>query len=97
MAKATTKKGTGAQPSELDKKKALDTAIAQITKAYGAGTIMRLGENANMQVSAVSTGSLMLDMALGIGGVHGDGKFYRPCEDPLRTGKGNDGNFGKTF
>ena len=52
-----------------DKKKALDTAIAQITKAYGQGTIMRLGENAQMQVSAVSTGSLMLDMALGIGGV----------------------------
>lgn len=52
-----------------DKKKALDTAIAQITKTYGQGTIMRLGENAHMQVSAVSTGSLMLDMALGIGGV----------------------------
>ena len=67
MAKTTTKKGNGAP--ELDRKKALDTAIAQITKAYGAGTIMRLGENANMQVSAVSTGSLMLDMALGIGGV----------------------------
>ena len=69
MAKTTTKKGTGAAAPELDRKKALDTAIAQITKAYGAGTIMRLGENANMQVSAVSTGSLMLDMALGIGGV----------------------------
>ena len=67
MAKTTTKKSNGAP--ELDRKKALDTAIAQITKAYGAGTIMRLGENANMQVSAVSTGSLMLDMALGIGGV----------------------------
>ena len=52
-----------------DKKKALDTAIAHITKAYGQGTIMRLGENARMQVSAVSTGSIMLDAALGIGGV----------------------------
>ena len=52
-----------------DKKKALDTAIAHITKAYGQGTIMRLGENARMQVSAVSTGSIMLDTALGIGGV----------------------------
>ena len=52
-----------------DKKKALDTAIAQLTKAYGQGTVMRLGENAKMQVSAVSTGSIMLDAALGIGGV----------------------------
>ena len=52
-----------------DKKKALDTAIAHITKAYGQGTIMRLGENARMQVESVSTGSIMLDTALGIGGV----------------------------
>ena len=52
-----------------DKKKALDTAIAQLTKTYGQGAIMRLGENAKMQVSAVSTGSIMLDAALGIGGV----------------------------
>ena len=70
MAKATTKKpAAGEKNPAVDKKKALDTAIAQITKAYGAGTIMRLGENAKMQVSAVSTGSLMLDLALGIGGV----------------------------
>ena len=70
MAKATTKKpAAGDKSAAVDKKKALDTAIAQITKAYGAGTIMRLGENAKMQVSAVSTGSLMLDLALGIGGV----------------------------
>ncbi len=59
--------GTG-NPA-ADKKKALDTAIAQLTKAYGQGTVMRLGENAKMQVSAVSTGSIMLDAALGIGGV----------------------------
>ena len=52
-----------------NKKKALEAAISQITKAYGQGTIMRLGENVKMQVSAVSTGSLMLDAALGIGGV----------------------------
>ncbi len=52
-----------------DRKKALETAIAQIEKAKGKGAIMRLGENATMQVSAVSTGSLTLDLALGIGGV----------------------------
>ena len=52
-----------------DKKKALETTLAQIEKAYGKGSIMKLGENASMNVSAVSTGSLTLDMALGIGGV----------------------------
>lgn len=68
MAKAT-KKETEAVNEANDKKKALETAISHITKAYGQGTIMRLGENAKMQVSAVSTGSIMLDQALGIGGV----------------------------
>ncbi len=52
-----------------DKKKALETTLSQIEKAYGKGAIMKLGENAAMNVSAVSTGSLTLDMALGIGGV----------------------------
>ena len=51
------------------KRAALDTAMAQIEKAYGKGSIMRLGENQGMQVGAVSTGSLGLDAALGIGGV----------------------------
>ena len=70
MAKATTKKPAAADKNAVfDKQKALDTALAQVTKAYGAGTVMRLGENAKMQVSAVPTGSLMLDLALGIGGV----------------------------
>ena len=52
-----------------DKKKALSTMISQIEREYGAGSIMRLGENSRMEVQAVSTGSLSLDMALGIGGV----------------------------
>ena len=52
-----------------DKKKALDTAIAQIEKDYGKGSIMRLGENAHIVVEAIPTGSLSLDIALGIGGV----------------------------
>ena len=55
--------------NESDKKKALATTIAQIEKSYGKGAIMKLGENTNMSVSAVSTGSLSLDLALGIGGV----------------------------
>lgn len=52
-----------------DKKKALETAIAQIEKQYGKGSIMKLGENSTMNVEAISTGSLGLDAALGIGGV----------------------------
>jgi len=52
-----------------EKKKALDTAISQIEKEYGKGTIMKLGENPKMNVSAISTGSIALDFALGIGGV----------------------------
>ncbi len=52
-----------------DKKAALETAIARIERECGKGTIMRLGENAAMNVSAISTGSLSLDLALGIGGV----------------------------
>ena len=52
-----------------DKKKALDTALAQIEKDFGKGAVMRLGENARIQVEAIPTGSLSLDLALGIGGV----------------------------
>ena len=52
-----------------DKKKALETAIAQIEKNYGKGAIMRLGDDIPVNVEAVSTGSLSLDLALGIGGV----------------------------
>lgn len=52
-----------------DKRKALDTCVAQIEKAYGKGSIMRLGENTGVVVEAIPTGSLSLDLALGIGGV----------------------------
>jgi recombination protein RecA len=52
-----------------DRKKALETAMAQIERAYGKGSIMLLGENAQMEVDAISTGSLALDFALGIGGL----------------------------
>lgn len=53
----------------MDKKKALETAMAQIEKNYGKGSIMRLGEAAQINVQSVSTGSITLDLALGIGGV----------------------------
>lgn len=52
-----------------EKKKALKTAMAQIEKTYGAGAIMFMGENRHMDIEHISTGSLMLDLALGIGGL----------------------------
>ena len=52
-----------------EKKKALETAIAKIERDYGKGTIMRLGDDIPVNVEALSTGSLSLDLALGIGGV----------------------------
>ncbi|MCR4936302.1 MAG: recombinase RecA [Oscillospiraceae bacterium] len=52
-----------------DKKKALETVLAQIEKNYGKGAIMRLGEDIPVNVEAVPTGSLSLDLALGVGGV----------------------------
>ena len=52
-----------------EKKKALSTAISQIERAYGKGAIIKMGDNPRMAVSAVSTGSLNLDLALGVGGL----------------------------
>ncbi|MBS6627532.1 MAG: recombinase RecA [Clostridiales bacterium] len=52
-----------------DKKAALETALKQIIKTYGDGAIMRLGENSTLNVAAISTGSLTLDIATGVGGL----------------------------
>ena len=53
-----------------DKKKALDAALAQIEKQYGKGSVMKLGDSsANMNIEVIPTGSLSLDIALGLGGV----------------------------
>ena len=72
MATKSTKKAVAPIESGSDKEakaKALKTAISQLERDYGAGTIMKLGENTRMEVQAVHTGSIALDMALGIGGV----------------------------
>lgn len=69
---ASNKKTKPPVPTDLDaegKKKALATALTQIERTFGAGSIMRLGENRHMEVQAVHTGSLSLDYAIGIGGV----------------------------
>ena len=52
-----------------DKNAALNAALAQIEKQYGKGTVMRLGQNTDMNVEAISTGSLSVDLATGIGGL----------------------------
>ena len=52
-----------------DKQKALDTAVSEITKKYGKGTVMVLGECPQLEVEAISTGSISLDDALGVGGL----------------------------
>ena len=68
-----TKKAAPAKAAPIDdkeaRKKALSTALAQLERDFGAGAVMKLGENAHMEVQAVHTGSLALDFALGIGGV----------------------------
>jgi len=56
-------------PKAEDRKKALETALSQIERSYGKGAIMRLGDNLQVNVESIPTGSLSLDLALGIGGV----------------------------
>lgn len=53
----------------IDKSKALETALSQIEKQFGKGAVMRLGQNQALNVDSISTGSLSLDIALGIGGL----------------------------
>ena len=70
--KQTSKKKDAALQADAtpeEKKKALAAAISKIEKSFGHGAIMKMGEKAQMNVSAVSTGSLTLDMALGVGGL----------------------------
>ena len=66
---ATKKTSYEAPTPAADKKKALQTALSQIEKNFGKGTVMRLGDRPEMNVDAIPTGSLALDAALGIGGV----------------------------
>jgi recombination protein RecA len=66
MAKTDTK---ATSPQSSDKKKALDSALAQIEKTFGKGSIMKLSSQEQMTVETISTGSLGLDIALGVGGI----------------------------
>lgn len=66
---ASKKTAVEAAAPASDKKKAIETCMAQIERTYGKGAIMRLGENTGIVVESIPTGSLSLDIALGIGGV----------------------------
>ncbi len=55
--------------ANVDKKKALEAALSQIDRAFGKGSVMKLGQRQNMEVETISTGSLGLDIALGVGGL----------------------------
>jgi len=68
MAKKAQLKVVG-NPVDADKSSALEAALSQIDRAFGKGSVMRLGQKASMDIEAVSTGSLGLDIALGIGGL----------------------------
>ena len=77
-----------------EKEKALQTALAQIEKQFGKGAVMKLGQNSSLNVEAIPTGSLSLDIALGIGGVprgriieiYGPESSGRSAEDGRRSG-----------
>ena len=66
---AAKKEAPAAAPVNADKKKAIETAMQQIEKMYGKGSIMRYGDGNVANVEAIPTGSLALDLALGIGGL----------------------------
>ncbi|MBO5248480.1 MAG: recombinase RecA, partial [Clostridia bacterium] len=55
--------------AQENRKKALETALSQIEKAYGKGSVMTLGQNSTLSVESISTGSFGLDLALGVGGI----------------------------
>lgn len=69
MAEKKIQKPTYTLPKGNDKQKALETALEAIEKTYGKGAVMKLGQATEMNVEAISTGSISLDMALGIGGI----------------------------
>jgi recombination protein RecA len=67
--KTTTPQATQVDGSREDRQKALDATLSEITKRYGDGTVVKLGDARHMVVDTISTGSLSVDIALGVGGV----------------------------
>src|ERR1044071_9893559 len=61
--------GSGLQNSGMDRQKALEAALAQIDRAFGKGSAMKLGSREKIEIETIPTGSLGLDIALGVGGL----------------------------
>src|SRR5260221_14437133 len=61
--------GSGLEAPTMDRQKALEAALAQIDRAFGKGSAMKLGSREKMEVETISSGSLGLDIALGVGGL----------------------------
>ena len=61
--------GSGLESPSMDRQKALEAALAQIDRAFGKGSAMKLGSREKMEVETISSGSLGLDIALGVGGL----------------------------
>ena len=80
---ATKKAAYEAPTPASDKKKALQTALSQIDKSFGKGTVMRLGDKPEMNVDAIPTGSLALDAALG----HREVQYVLPRLGARKNGK----------
>jgi recombination protein RecA len=72
----------------MDRERAVEQAISQIERQFGRGSIMKMGEERVIDIPAISTGSLALDIALGIGGVPRGRVLAYCCRGP---GKGRDG------
>ena len=68
-ATTTTDKTTSSKNPADGKSKALETTIASLTKRYGEGTVMKMGDATELHIDSIPTGALSLDLALGIGGV----------------------------
>ena len=83
---AVKKEPVAPAPVVSDKKKALETAMQQIEKMYGKGSIMRYGAESTLNVESIPTGSLSLDLALGIGGLRYGGGIKAVYYNPLRRG-----------
>ncbi|GGA45764.1 hypothetical protein GCM10010981_38590 [Dyella nitratireducens] len=66
---ATTTTNSGIKTMDDNKRKALASALGQIEKQFGKGAVMRLGDRTDDNIETVSTGSLGLDIALGVGGL----------------------------
>ena len=69
MSKDNPKEITAAPNDAKERAKAIETAMSQIEKAFGKGSIMKLGAESKLDIQVVSTGSLSLDLALGVGGI----------------------------